>query len=482
VPMIYPRGVSALSPLVAQAVAEEMNRGQSGGSSITPGEFGAFGDGYNDDATALNAMFDAIRAASNKITPSDAAFVRYNTFVIDGEGQTYVVKTSLNATGMRNGRIHFRNMTIIWQGNSTSAILDLTDSRWTSWQDVHVCVDDPTYITTVGILQARNSSDRVTSEHTFINVTVKGYFSIAAWVNYAAEVCTYIFCEAWNYSNTAGSYAIALMSERGLTISSLYQTITSASNPFTIVNMVGCQFLRSPSSTAAAGVLYLRGSSRINMSACYAVGYNSNCCVIEAATTGSLVDFHGELHMEGTFDYNWRFLIGTQTENFNGFEWIEHNCHAAVACISSYATSGFGLLNDVKLSIRAFVTSVPIFADPSTWQVKGGNVRVSEVASLPLPSAFAAGAYECETYAVDRTPHTINYQAIPLSTVTSNSTTNNTVVGKVQTEALTTVAGGVYNFTILNNLVTSTNDSVIATVNGGTYTQASPSSTRLSPL
>ena len=171
------------------------NAVKAGVVSFSPLNYLAVGDGVADDTAALNATIDAVRSliSSNRVKAK-----------IDLGGGTYrVTGNGINMSGIQCWNLEVCNGVIL--GNTTGKpVIDLTGSRGYIWRNVLV-FGDATNMPTIPFLCARGTlaADAFCDNNLFDNVTTIGYWSVAAFYEYAQETTRHSHCRYWNYNHDA---------------------------------------------------------------------------------------------------------------------------------------------------------------------------------------------------------------------------------------------------------------------------------------
>lgn len=158
--------------------------------TVTPAKYGCAGDGTADDTTKLNTMISDVRA----LISNERVRVK-----IDLNGGVYkVTGNGLNMTGLKAWNFEVCNGVIL--GHTTGKpVIDLVGSRGYVFRNVLVYGDE-TDMPTLPILCARGTAtaDAFCDNAHFDNVTCFGYYSVAAFYEYAQETTRHSHCRYWN--------------------------------------------------------------------------------------------------------------------------------------------------------------------------------------------------------------------------------------------------------------------------------------------
>jgi polygalacturonase len=167
-------------------------------------DFGAVGDGVANDTAAIQAAINYFR------TRVEAIVGQAGCVTLSLAGGVFRVTSSLDLTGISTWGWAVEDGTIIGEC-SGKAVLDMTGSRGGKVSNV-VVYGSTSPRPRVGIQSARSAAggqEAFCDNMYFENVSVHGYFSLAAVYFYGQETTTHHQCQYWNYNENgyAGIHA-----------------------------------------------------------------------------------------------------------------------------------------------------------------------------------------------------------------------------------------------------------------------------------
>lgn len=228
---------------------------------ISPFQFGGTGDGVADDASALNAAFDAIRTQ----LATDAK--NLSRVVLDLSGGIWRTTGSINATSIVGWNWQVRGGVIV--GECTGkAVLDLCGSRGYELHGVAVW-GDKTNMPACGWQAARTTAVGFCDNASFFDCATAGYFSRAAIHEYGQETALHVHGTYFNYHHDARVAIFEGYDENGL--ASDFATVVTGAVSHINNKLLNCDFRYLPSdanvavitgvSNATSGVITTSGHS-----------------------------------------------------------------------------------------------------------------------------------------------------------------------------------------------------------------------------
>ncbi|QIB32629.1 glycosyl hydrolase family 28-related protein [Ancylobacter pratisalsi] len=173
---------------------------------ICPLDFGAVGDGVADDAAAINAALDAIRVRVSFLSGLTSARMSACDFVFDGQGGTYVVSDSINATDITAWNLRLQNLVLI--GKCTGKpMLDLSGSRGYTLSNIHFH-GDRANMPSHAWVAARSATTGFSGGALYFQCSSDGHFSKAVYNKYAQESSKEIYCRWYQFNPDADAVAI----------------------------------------------------------------------------------------------------------------------------------------------------------------------------------------------------------------------------------------------------------------------------------
>lgn len=210
---------------------------------ISVKDFGAVGNGVEDDTDAINRALAYIRSniSQNK-----------QSFILDLCGGSYRINGSINATKIVAWCWGIKNGTLL--GYCTGkAVLDLTASRGYHLSDLYI-KGDQTNIPRVGLQCARGTEAGFAfcDNNLYENVNINGYFSLAAIYTYGQESTTHLKCQYWN--GYVGGYAAIHTGKDFETYQSDFVTTITGDTSFINDKYINCDYRLFPTQKVITGI------------------------------------------------------------------------------------------------------------------------------------------------------------------------------------------------------------------------------------
>lgn len=214
---------TVISPITFNTLIDDivtdlnLSRSYPGAAYITPVSLGASGDGTGDDGPDFNLALDAVRAAVAASTNIGGVVI------LDGQGKTYRIATSINATGISGFNFVIQNMTLLGHC-AGKCVLDMVGTRGARLSNVTI-EGDATNTPSVGIQTARAASGGLAGYcdmNLWDRVHVDGFFTQAPVVLYGQESTTHLECKYFNRRNNGvaaviGGYSMSPISSDYMT-------------------------------------------------------------------------------------------------------------------------------------------------------------------------------------------------------------------------------------------------------------------------
>ena len=210
---------------------------------ISVKDFGAVGNGIEDDTDAINRALAYIRSNISQTKKS---------FILDLCGGSYRVDGSINATKIHSWCWGIKNGTLL--GYCTGkAVLDLTASRGCHLSDLYI-KGDQTSMPRVGLQCARGTETGYDAcdNNLYENVNTEGYFSLAAIYTYGQESTTHLKCQYWN--RYVGGYAAIHTGKDFETYQSDFVTSITGNTSFINDKYINCDYRLFPTQKSITGI------------------------------------------------------------------------------------------------------------------------------------------------------------------------------------------------------------------------------------
>jgi hypothetical protein len=241
--------------------------------------FGAKGDGVTDDAPAINAALDTMRA-QRQDAPSWVPGFR-----MEFRGGTFRIGSPLNLTFLQHFNVVIDGGGAVLLGATDGKpVIDALGSRWLHFQDLYI-FGDKDHPPNIGLQIGRAVTGLPADNYILENVSLNGVFSLACIYNFAAETTVFLHCTAWNKSRSAGAYCLIQDGLNHFAASSVFVSGRPAGNMAESFNenlLINCDFR----SNGDGSPLWLASTSRHQFQRCYAAAENAPGCVLHVGGEG----------------------------------------------------------------------------------------------------------------------------------------------------------------------------------------------------
>lgn len=337
--------------------------------------FGARGDGLQDDGPAINAAVDYLRARTIGGGARGENSIDVRLLIPPGR---YRIATSINMTGIRQGRVWFVDARgAVLLGNTPGrAVVDLLGSRACSWLGGHI-VGDEKNRPLVGV-QIGRADGKVADNHSFIDLGVTGYFSRASLYNYASEGSYFAHVHLANNDPSPSSYALIQdgTADDFAPVSD-YVNVTGTGPASFNENVFVRADLRKPFGGPTA---YLSRTARHSFIGAYLVSVNDANVVIKSDGFGHKqlhLDLHGETSADTGNNRGLQNIVrfeGNAVQRISGLFFRESNSHALDSCFKAGPGVRSVIIKDADIQIGGFrVKKAPplVFSAPSLFRIDG---------------------------------------------------------------------------------------------------------------
>jgi len=349
--------------------------------------YGAACDHVTDDAPAINRALDAARSIGYGDWSTQPVEISF-----PGNGKC-LIKATLNFTGFKYVGVHVRGGYLLCQTRGAPCI-DALGSRQLRFDGLTLVGDrtlEPTIGIQIGIVNRSEGADG----HLFEEVAVTGYFSIAAYYNFASEVTQWVRPYILNL-DAGNSYAVILDGYDHWNIASPFVAQTAGRDLARSFNdnlFVGGYI----QSNGMVGTMWIAGTGRLRFDQTYSSNDAAHNVVLWFKdndyfdnNNSAIFDVHFETpNVTDTF-----LLTGPATAPLiRGFRYATEQAFQAsnsVFAIDPAASIRSVSVSDLDIGIGMVApndkNSAPrLFDDPAKWSVSG---RVS----LPAPNFWTEPA------------------------------------------------------------------------------------------
>lgn len=405
--------------------------------SINVKQFGAKGDGTTDDAAAINSAFAYLRSGGAATTSVPAAFV-----IFPKSSSNYLVKSSINATSIRNLTWGIRGPGVIVGQTSATPILDLSDSRYCQMREISI-IGSSTNTPNVGVLCAY--AGQVSDEHTFIHVAIDGYFTVSAFYNYGSEDFSGDDLICRNAQNSATAYCAVMTGYNSLGVTSPFKTVaTSSATSFNDFYVIHGDFRK----TTTGSPIFIERSDGLDLISSYAVSYDSPAIIVRAADSFGNEALTLDVHCEtsGLTDCV-QFTSYTTTATVNGFKFRDYAPQASTSIFK--ASSGVTVtVKDIDVTLDRFAVAPSSFiwyANGGTFTLRGGRIQIPDTTYLNnvgrgIRYTFRDGSLA--TYGVVGINQATPSGSLEVASAAAQLAANNTVSQQLRLTKLTTGTPG----------------------------------------
>jgi hypothetical protein len=203
------------------------------GGDIYPGWWGAVGDAETtDDSSALQLCINCAKGTYDAYGSAQGDFESK----INLAGKTYRTESSLDYTEIQSPNITIMNGAI-YGACADKIVLDASGTYAPIFKDLKI-LGDKTDTPSVGLLLSRTKISGVigsASRARIRNVTINGYFSKSAFVNFAAEVCNISGSKFENRSRSLTAYSFICCSHA----STLDDYVSGLSSEYATIPVAG---------------------------------------------------------------------------------------------------------------------------------------------------------------------------------------------------------------------------------------------------
>lgn len=346
-------------------------------------DFGAVGDGKTDDTDAINAAFDAMRAAEAKVGPA-FGWVQTNAALHFRPGARYRCTGSLNATDINgfNTRIFGSGATILSEAAGKAA-LDMLRCRFVHISDLQI-IGHPQRTPAIGLMHGR--TDRfVVSDMSYDHLTINGHFTHACVWLYASEVQLFQRCNLNNWEDSEEASCLIIDAKNTLAPTSDFvpdpppNTDVSHSNNL----FLHCAFRKWLQGRRGIAIRLIGTVRNAVFDNCYANAAKT-AISLENTRPGTEIkefSFRGRVESPHALDYAIRFKNDAGPMRVAGFEHIEHFFAPRIAAYGATTPANEVVLDRADIRLGKAQRPIPLVPAGTNFRILG-RVQIGESPTL----------------------------------------------------------------------------------------------------
>lgn len=350
-------------------------------------DFGAKGNGSDDDAPAINSAIELLRSLGGNVRPE----LRFGSK--GGSAFNFKVNSPINMTGFNDavGINMDLGGCLLIGGAVGKPIIDMMDSQLIKIKNGGFY--SPPSTSNYGIQLGRAKGTALDpllngrTENHFSDLFFGGDYTGACYINSASEITKVDRCSFRNSSSTAGNATVIMDAKRAIAITSDYVTITQPNNTQSSFNdniFTGCTFEKVSLENPATGYgIKILGTTRgLRFESCYGQNEYGSGVFIQNDQSSLFLDIHWEVsNLKADVEVDTSVGV-TVLRNFHAHDYA---MFCSEALIKGSGGSGNVFWIDSKIDVPVAESNKPLFSkNGATFRYHG---------EINLGAANGAGTY-----------------------------------------------------------------------------------------